>query len=117
MPPPRPPRHPVAMSMNTTPALPEPAPAELAPRQRIPFSFAKRHGLLVENIEGGQAELVHRADVSPESLLEARRVLGMPLKLREVTREEFDSLLQQAYEGQSGSAMVMDDLDGSLDLD
>ena len=64
-----------------------------------------------------QATLVHRGDVSPEALLEARRVLGVPSKLREVERAEFDAMLQQAYEGQSGAAMVMDDLDGSLDLD
>jgi len=96
----------------------EPIPAnEPASRQRIPFSFAKRHGLLVESIESGAATLVHRGDVNPEALLEARRVLGLPLKLREVSRDDFDSLLQQAYEGQSGAAMVMDDLDGSLDLD
>ena len=108
------------MVMDPTPALPEVAVAvgaELAPRQRIPFSFAKRHGVLVENIEDGAVLLVHRSDVNPEALLEARRVLGLPLKLREVSREEFDSMLQQAYEGQSGAAMVMDDLDGSLDLD
>ncbi|HEX2667889.1 MAG TPA: type II secretion system ATPase GspE [Gammaproteobacteria bacterium] len=104
--------------MNPIPATPEPV-ADLAAAslQRIPFSFAKRHGLLVEGIEDGQVLLVHRDDVNPEALIEARRVLGLPLRLREVSRAEFDSLLQQAYEGQSGSAMVMDDLDGSLDLD
>ncbi|HEX7966030.1 MAG TPA: type II secretion system ATPase GspE [Gammaproteobacteria bacterium] len=104
--------------MNPIPAIPEPvADHAAASPQRIPFSFAKRHGLLVEGIEDGQALLVHRGDVNPEALIEARRVLGLPLRLREVSRGEFDTLLQLAYEGQSGSAMVMDDLDGSLDLD
>jgi general secretion pathway protein E len=104
--------------MDPTPTLPELVPAaEAAPRLRIPFSFAKRHGVLVESIDAGHASLVHRSDVNPEALLETRRVLGVPLRLREVAREEFDALLQQAYEGQSGAAMVMDDLDGSLDLD
>jgi general secretion pathway protein E len=91
--------------------------AAASPQQRIPFSFAKRHGLLVEGFEGGEALVVHRADANHEAFIEARRALGVPLKLREVTRDEFDALLQQAYEGQSGAAMVMDDLDGSLDLD
>ena len=98
---------------STLPAV-EPAPAAA---RSIPFSFAKRHGVLVEAMEGDHARLVHREDVSSEALLEARRALGLPLKLREVSREEFDTLLQQAYEGQSGSAMMMDELDGSLDLD
>ena len=88
------------------------------PALRIPFSFAKRHGVLVESVETAQVRLVHRANASVEALLEARRVLGMPLSLREVDSAEFDALLQQAYEDQSGNAMqMMDDLDGSLDLD
>jgi general secretion pathway protein E len=104
--------------MDPAAAPPEVAPGgAAAPQQRIPFSFAKRHGLLVEGFEGGEVLLVHKNDVSPEALIEARRALGLPLRLREVSRDEFDTLLQQAYEGQSGSAMVMDDLDGSLDLD
>ena len=84
--------------------------------QNIPFSFAKRHGVLLEALEQDQARLVHREDASTEALLEARRALGLPLVLRQVSRAEFDALLQQAYEGQSGAAM-MDDLDGNLDLD
>ena len=51
-------------------------------------------------------------------MLEARHALGLRLVLRQVSRAEFDAMLQQAYEGQSGAAMqMMDDLDGSLDLD
>ena len=104
--------------MHPTPALPEVVPvAEPPSRQRIPFSFAKRHRVLVETHEADHVTLVHLVDVNPDALLEARRVLGVPLRLREVSRDEFDALLQTAYEGQSGAAMVMDDLDGNLDLD
>ncbi|HEV2211866.1 MAG TPA: ATPase, T2SS/T4P/T4SS family, partial [Gammaproteobacteria bacterium] len=106
--------------MESQTLLPAPATDTAPPPAvpRIPFSFAKRHGVLVETLEAGQARLVHRTNVSVEALLEARRALGLPLVLREVSGAEFDSLLQQAYEGQSGSAMqMMDDLDGNLDLD
>ncbi|MFI4968148.1 MAG: type II secretion system ATPase GspE [Gammaproteobacteria bacterium] len=107
------------MDPNSTPPVADapgvPAPAALL---RIPFSFAKRHGVLLESLEQDQALLVHREDVSVEALLEARRALGLRLVLRQVSRAEFDAMLQQAYEGQSGAAMqMMDDLDGSLDLD
>ncbi|HEV2105800.1 MAG TPA: hypothetical protein VGU27_08720, partial [Candidatus Eisenbacteria bacterium] len=102
---------------STLPAVNDAGTAPSPTTRTIPFSFAKRHGVLLEGLEQGQARLVHREDASPEALLEARRALDLPLMLRRVSREEFDALLQQAYEGQSGAAMVMDDLDGSLDLD
>ena len=83
----------------------------------IPFSFAKRHGILVETIENGAARVVHRQDVAIDTLLETRRVLGMPLALREVSNEEFDTLLQQAYEEQTNNAMqMMEGLDEDVDL-
>ncbi|MGH8282141.1 MAG: GspE/PulE family protein, partial [Gammaproteobacteria bacterium] len=83
----------------------------------IHFPFAKRHGVLVESIENGNAHLVHRADVTPEALLETRRVLGLPLTLRAVSTEEFGALLQQAYEEQSNYAMqMMEGLDEDVDL-
>ena len=83
----------------------------------IPFPFAKRHGILVEAIEDGTARVVHRHDVAIETLLETRRVLGLPLVLREVGNEEFDTLLQQAYEEQTNSAMqMMEGLDEDVDL-
>jgi general secretion pathway protein E len=105
------------MDPSSTPSAVEPAgAAPVAAIQRIPFSFAKRHGVLLEALEQDQARLVHREDASAEALLETRRAIGLPLALRQVNRAEFDALLQQAYEGQSGAAM-MDDLDGNLDLD
>ncbi|MGH8280234.1 MAG: type II secretion system ATPase GspE [Gammaproteobacteria bacterium] len=83
----------------------------------LPFPFAKRHGVLVEKLEAGHAEIVHRADASAEALLETRRVLGVPLRVREVSDAEFDTLLQQAYEEQSNSAMhMMEGLDEDVDL-
>ncbi|MGH8291919.1 MAG: type II secretion system ATPase GspE [Gammaproteobacteria bacterium] len=83
----------------------------------IPFPFAKRHGVLVVAIENGTAHVVHRQDVTSEALLETRRVLGLPLTARAVSNEEFDTLLQQAYEEQTNSAMqMMEGLDEDVDL-
>ncbi|HKT32254.1 MAG TPA: type II secretion system protein GspE, partial [Gammaproteobacteria bacterium] len=83
----------------------------------IPFPFAKRHGVLVEAVENGTARVVHRQDVTSEALLETRRVLGLPLMARAVSNEEFDTLLQQAYEEQTNSAMqMMEGLDENVDL-
>jgi general secretion pathway protein E len=75
--------------------------------RRVSFAFAKRHGVLVSGIENGIARAVYRAGASPLSVAELRRFIGIPLKLERVEPEAFDTLLQQAYEARSGSAMQM----------
>ena len=83
----------------------------------LPFSFAKRHGVLIRDVEDGVANAVYRAGASPLSLAEARRFAGMPLKLTRVTADAFDGLLQKSYEQGSQMAMQMvGDLDEHTDL-
>ena len=75
--------------------------------RRLPFAFARRHGILVLDSDDEQAETVFRPGIEPASLAEVRRYMGIRLALRSVPEEEFDALLQAAYEGGSGSAMQM----------
>ena len=83
----------------------------------LPFSFAKRHGVLIRDVVDGVANAVYRAGASPLSLAEARRFTGAPLKLTRVTAEAFDGMLQQTYEQGSQMAMQMvGDLDEHTDL-
>ena len=83
----------------------------------LPFSFAKRHGVLIREVVDGKADAVYRAGASPISLAEARRFAGVPLKLTRVTEEAFDGLLQQSYEQGSHAAMQMvGNLDEHTDL-
>ena len=83
----------------------------------LPFSFAKRHGVLIRDIVDGKADAVYRVGASPTSLAEARRFAGVPLKLTRVTAEAFDALLQQTYEHGSHAAMQMvGNLDEQTDL-
>jgi general secretion pathway protein E len=83
----------------------------------LPFSFAKRHGVLIREITGGKADTVYRTGASPLSLAEARRFAGVPLKLTRVTPAAFDAMLQQIYEQGSHKAMQMvGDLDEQTDL-
>ena len=88
------------------------------PRERyLPFAFAKRHGVLVQEYEDGRAVVLCRPDVSTASLAEARRYLGRPLRVREVSAEEFDGVLQRAYEQNSAHTMeAMEDIGEDLDL-
>jgi general secretion pathway protein E len=83
----------------------------------LPFSFAKRHGVLIRDIGVESAETVYRPGATPQSLAEVRRFAGVPLKLSRVTSVEFDALLQESYEQGSHKAMTMvGGLDDEMDL-
>ena len=93
--------------------------AEIAtlPSRALPFSFAKRHGVLIRDISDAEADTVCRHGVSALSLAEAQRFAGVPLKLSRVSTEVFDTLLQESYEQGSNKAMQMvDGLDDQVDL-
>jgi general secretion pathway protein E len=93
-----------------------PVAVDIAPI-RIPYAFAKRHGLLVETMEDGVANIVHRPGMAAASLLEVRRRLGFPVRLHEIPEDQFESLLTRQYEGDSNQATeIMDDLGEDLDL-
>jgi len=83
----------------------------------LPFSFAKRHGVLLKLISEESGEAVYRSDATPLSLSEARRFAGVPLKLSRVSVEAFDAMLQETYEQDSkNAAQMVDGLDEDFDL-
>ncbi len=85
----------------------------------VPFAFAKRHGVIVEDINDGHARLVCRADTCVNALLEAARAVHTAIDFREVSNIEFDSLLQAKFERIDGfdNETVMAGLGDELDLD
>ena len=86
-------------------------------RRALPFSFAKRHGVLLRQTGESQCEAVYRNGATALSLAEVRRFAGVPLKLSRVSTELFDTLLQEAYEKDSANASQMvDGLDEDFDL-
>ncbi|MEM7282719.1 MAG: type II secretion system ATPase GspE [Pseudomonadota bacterium] len=84
--------------------------------RRLPFAFAKRHGVLVEQDFGDRAKVAYRAGAKPTSLAEVRRFLGCKLETRKIDQELFDKLLQDAYEESTSSAMQMEGFDEDTDL-
>jgi general secretion pathway protein E len=89
------------------------APASAIPR--LPFAFAKRHGVLIQGVRDGHAEAIYRRGAALLSLAEVRRFAGLPVRFSEVDAQTFDSRLQIAYE--SGAAMTMvEGLDDDTDL-
>jgi general secretion pathway protein E len=85
--------------------------------KRPSFSFAKRHGVLVTEIENGVARVVSRPGATPASLAELRRFLGLPLKVESVSRERYEALLQGAYEsGSNEDLLIAQDFGEELDF-
>ena len=92
------------------------APVRLEPEIRnLPFAFAKRNGVLIQEIKDGVPHAIYRAGTSPLILAEVRRFAGGPVTFTEVDAQTFDGRLQAAYE--SGAAMTMvEGLDDETDL-
>jgi general secretion pathway protein E len=91
----------------------------LAPREvrRPPFSFAKRHGILIGNEINGRVMIFQRPDVKPPSLAEARRFVGKPLNIRTLSDEEFDELLTHLYDDSAiGALALMEGFEDDQDL-
>ncbi len=92
----------------------EKIPERIQSDTRLPFTFARRHGVLVRAIVDGVADCVYRVPASAMALAEARRYLQIPLSLTAVENEAFDELLRKTYEG-GGESMQMG-LDETTDL-
>lgn len=94
-----------------------PVTAAGAPQRQVPFTFAKRYGVLITASSDDVAQVTTRSGVSTAALTELRRFLGVPLHLETVAQDRFDAMLQQAYERGSSDAMqLMDDLGDEVDL-
>jgi general secretion pathway protein E len=84
-------------------------------RRRLPFAYAKRHGVLIQDSEAATPVVIFRPGAKASSLAEARRFAGCEVKFVAVETELFDATLQAAYE--SGAAMTMvEGLDEEDDL-
>ena len=63
---------------------------------RLTYSFARNMGVITTVIEG-QPTLIRRADTSLDACLEARRIAGCPLAIKEVGGSEFENYMGQIY--------------------
>lgn len=70
---------------------------------QIPYSFAKRHGVLLR-YEGDQVFIVRKQDTAQIAIQEARRYLGRAAQHQICTDTEFDHLLSSSYVGETGES-------------
>lgn len=82
----------------------------------LPFSFAKRHNVLLE-LNQEPALLYHTSETPVEIFSEVRRFFSGDLALSELPPEQFNSLLTKAYQrGSSEAKQLMEDLGNESDL-
>lgn len=75
--------------------------------RRLPFSFAKRHGVLLDSISDGRVLIHFKPGVKPSIIAEVQRFIGGPAEFQEVDGSEFDNRLSAAYQDDSSEAMQM----------
>ncbi|MDX1489541.1 MAG: hypothetical protein R3268_15135, partial [Acidiferrobacterales bacterium] len=66
--------------------------------QRLPYHFAKRHGVISARHLDTAIEVWTRPGISSAIVAEMQRVLGQAVSLRELSSEAFDAALNHAYE-------------------
>jgi len=83
----------------------------------IPFSFARRHGVLLDSVQNGKAKIFYRGQPTLTVFNELRRYFSLPLILEQTTDEKFETMLVRRYETDSNLAMQMvEDLGESMGL-
>jgi general secretion pathway protein E len=75
----------------------------MTPDMRLPYAFARQHGVLLEQGEGGLV-CVARPAAPLSALAEVRRLAGPALRLAPVTQADFDTRLAQAYRDNASDA-------------
>ncbi len=85
-------------------------------QRRLPFAFARRHGVLLLE-RGGELRLALREGAALTAVQEAQRVVGMRLPMQWLAQADFDQALGAAYQHDSSAAMLMvEGLGNDLDL-
>jgi general secretion pathway protein E len=83
---------------------------------RIPYAFARAHGVLAQGEEQEGVVVLTRPDATVEGIAELKRVLQRPLVTRAVDAERFATELARAYNVEAGAAQMTEDLARDTDL-
>ena len=84
---------------------------------RLPYAFAKAHGVILGACGDDAAEIFVREGAIVTGIAELRRVLGLPLRLVPCTTASFEHKLADAYSrSDQTAAEVADDIGQEMDL-
>jgi len=73
--------------------------------QKIPYAFAKRHGVIAARVKDDAVELWSTESSQPEIYAEYSRYLGLPYDIQIVSPDDFENALNVAYERDLNQAM------------
>lgn len=82
----------------------------------LPFSFAKRHGVLIGETFETHTIVFHRPQISSQSILEVRRFLDRPIQLISLSEELFNARLTEQYETHAQNIPMVEELGEEADL-
>lgn len=89
---------------------------EVSESERLPFSFAKKFGVVLSEIDDAWV-LFHKADILPATVLEVRRNLGQSFQLVLLDNEAFELKLTQVFQRDSSEArQLMQDIGNEVDF-
>lgn len=89
---------------------------EVSESERLPFSFAKKFGVVLSEVEQGWV-LYHKADVASSTVLEVRRNLGQTFQLVLLDDDAFELKLTQVFQRDSSEArQLMQDIGNEVDF-
>ncbi len=84
--------------------------------KRLPFSFAKRFSVLLQEQENGLM-LSYSGELAQEALLEVRRIAPGTFAYEQLSQEDFELLLEAAYQRDSSETQqIMEDIGNEVDL-
>ena len=83
----------------------EEAYAEKIDEPQESYRFVKQHGILITDIQKEFANAVYRPDCTPQSIIELRRYIGLPIRLKEVSVDNFTALVTSRHEKKSTSSL------------
>jgi general secretion pathway protein E len=109
----------ISVAAPEVPAEIFPAEQVTAPDLLLPFTFAKRFGVVLLERQPGEDKAVVASKGAPAltTLAELKRLAGRPFTLRRVDEEEFDRLLTSTYSRDSSAARQMvEDMGDEMDL-
>jgi general secretion pathway protein E len=77
---------------------------------KLPYSFARRHGVVIIGEAEGALAVALREGDDPSALVEVRRLAGQPLAIERVAPPRFDRMLADIYAGDGiAAAAAMED--------
>jgi general secretion pathway protein E len=94
----------------------ETPPASIGQVKRLPFNFAKRFDILMQ-FQNNERVVVYTGELNQKALLEVRRITQSSFSLKQVNKDQFELLLESAYQRDSSETQqIMEDIGNEVDL-